>query len=120
MNNSSKEFPPEVADRIDRARTARRAAREKDPIFFAAVSGAMFKHDPIGINFGHNTDEYDTEAGTVIPRIPACRSAEDVALVLHEEFQAWFGTEGAGEIAAYGALAAEIWQLVERRDAYLP
>ena len=117
MSNSGNEFPPEVAERIDRARAARREVQEKDPIFFAAVSGAMFEHDPIGINFEDNTDEYDAEAGTVIPRLQSCLSAEDVALVLHEEFQAWFGSETAGEIAAYRALAARIWLLKERRDA---
>jgi hypothetical protein len=117
MNTSGNELPPELVERIERARITQRAMREKDPIFFAAVSGAMFKHDPIGINFQNNTDEYDTEAGTVISRLPTCRSAEDVLLVLHEEFQTWFGSEGAGEIAAYRALGVEIWQLLESRDA---
>ena len=28
------------------------------------VSAILFRHDPIGINFEYNTDEYDPEAGT--------------------------------------------------------
>ena len=77
----------------------------------------MFKHDPIGINFEDNTDEYDAEAGNVIPRLSTCRSPDDVASVLHQELQSWFGAETAGNIAAYGGLAAEIWLLMARRDA---
>ena len=77
----------------------------------------MFKHDPIGINFADNTDEYDAEAGTVIPRLSTCQSPEDVASVLHEEFQSWFGADTAGNLAAYRNLAAEIWLIMARRDA---
>jgi hypothetical protein len=47
----------------------------------------MFLRDPIGINFKTNTDEYDAEAGTVIPRLEKCSSSDDVAIVVHEEFK---------------------------------
>jgi phosphatidylserine/phosphatidylglycerophosphate/cardiolipin synthase-like enzyme len=77
----------------------------------------MFKHDLVGINFDDNTDEYDAEAGTVIPRLASCSSVEDLARVLHEEFLAWFGAETAGEVSAYRALANEIWQLKRNREA---
>lgn len=117
MSDSGSEFPPEVLQRINLARAERSAVQEKEPIFFAAVSKAMFERDPIGINFGENTDEYDAEAGTVIPRLAACRSAEDVAQVLLEEFRSWFGVETAGDLPAYRVLAADIWSLQERRDA---
>lgn len=111
------EFPPEVSDRLNRARAARKAVQDEDPGFFAAVSSTMFKHDLIGINFSDNTDEYDAEAGTVIPRLTTCHSAEDVARVLHEEFRAWFGPETAGEKTAYLALAKEVWLLKRSREA---
>ena len=117
MNNSESEFPPEVLERISLAHAKRSAVQAEDPIFFAAVSKAMFERDPIGINFADNTDEYDAEAGTVIPRLASCRSAEDVAQVLLEEFRSWFGVETAGDLPAYRALAADIWSLQERRDA---
>ena len=117
MSDSGSEFSPEVLEQINRARAARSAVQASDPTFFAAVSKAMFELDPIGINFEDNTDEYDAEAGTVIPRLAACLSAEDVAIVLHEEFRAWFGAETVGEIVAYRALAGRIWLLMDRRDA---
>ncbi|MCU7370756.1 hypothetical protein PEC18_07660 [Paucibacter sp. O1-1] len=117
MGDNSSEFPPEVLERINRARAARSAVQANDPMFFAAVSKAMFERDPIGINFTDNTDEYDAEAGTVIPRLVGCRSTEDVALVLLEEFQAWFGADTAGDLTTYRDLAADIWLLQERRNA---
>jgi hypothetical protein len=117
MSDSGSEFPPEVLERIGLARAERSAVQARDPIFFAAVSKAMFERDPIGINFTDNTDEYDAEAGTVIPRLAGCRSAEDVAQVLLEEFRSWFGVETAGDLPAYRALATDIWNLHERRDA---
>lgn len=117
MSGSGDEFPPEVSERLNRARASRHAVQAKDPAFFHAISGAMFKHDPIGINLADNTDEYDAEAGTVIPRLSTCQSPEDVASVLHEEFQSWFGADTAGNLAAYRNLATEIWLIMERRDA---
>ena len=117
MPTSDDEFPPEVVARLSQARSARAAVQANDPEFFLAVSSAMFKHDLVGINFDDNTDEYDAEAGTVIPRLASCSSVEDVARVLHEEFLAWFSAETAGEVPAYRALANEIWQLKRNREA---
>ncbi|MCY1370621.1 hypothetical protein D9M69_577210 [compost metagenome] len=115
MPTSDNEFPPDVGERLNQARLSRVAVRANDPELFLAVSSAMFKHDLIGINFDDNTDEYDAEAGTVIPRLASCSSVEDVACVLHEEFLAWFGAETAGEVMAYHALANEIWQIKRSR-----
>lgn len=105
------DWPPEVVERVARDREARQVVRQEHPGLFAAVSEAMFRHDPVGINFGDNTDEYDAEAGTVIPRLGSCMSAGDAEIVLHEEFVQWFGADTAGERARYSALAAEVWQL---------
>ncbi len=77
----------------------------------------MFKRDLIGINFETNTDEYDAEAGSVIPRLADCSSPEDVAAVLHEEFLAWFGSETAGTREIYADLAKDIWALTQSRGA---
>jgi hypothetical protein len=106
----SDEWPPEVIEKVARDRAARDAVRQRHPRLFTAVSEAMFRHDPIGINFGNNADEYDPEAGTVVPRLSACASAEDVENVMIEEFSAWFGADIAGR-AHYAALANEVWRL---------
>ncbi|MBC3767461.1 hypothetical protein H8B19_16405 [Neptunicella marina] len=76
----------------------------------------MFKHDPIGINFEDNTDEYDPEAGTVIPRLPSCKSADDVVTVLHEEFNYWFGADTAGNRSRYKELGTEIWSIWQNNE----
>ena len=31
------------------------------------ISAILFRHDPMRINFEVNTDEYDAEAGTILP-----------------------------------------------------
>jgi hypothetical protein len=54
------------------------------------VSAILFRHDPIGINFEDNIDEYDSEAGTILPRLRSGLSAEETTTIVHEEFVRWF------------------------------
>jgi hypothetical protein len=108
--NRGDEWPPEVIEKVNRDRAVRETVRQRHPGLFAAVSEAMFRHDPIGINFESNTDEYDAEAGTVLPRLSACGSMAEVEEVLREEFCRWFGADIGGR-AQYGALAKEVWRL---------
>ena len=105
------EWPPEILEKVNRDRIARENVRRQDPELFAAISNAMFQHDPIGISSTTNTDEYDPETGTVIPRLASCTSADDVAIVLHEEFVKWFGESTAGDRGRYFDLANDIWSL---------
>ncbi len=115
-DQSADEWPPEVIEKVNRDRVAREAVRERLPSLFAAVSEAMFRHDPIGINFGDNTDEYDAEATTVLPRLRACESVDEVEKVLREEFCRWFGADIGGR-APYGPLAKEVWRLWRESQA---
>lgn len=78
---------------------------------FTAVSDALFQADPIGINFGGNTDEYDPEAGTIIPRLKTANSAQDTQAIIYEEFKNWFGTDTAGNQGQYQAVSVKIWEL---------
>ena len=113
--DGSLEFPPEALEEIRQAQQDEEKVRRSDPQFFEAVSRAMFEHDLIGINYETNTDEYDAEAGTVIPRLDSCDSGDDVATVLHEEFTSWFGQDMAGGRARYVDLGEEIWNLQLQR-----
>lgn len=97
------------------ARVDREKIQQIDSQFFAAVSNALFQHDPIKINFQINTDEYDPEAGTVIPRLENCSSVYDVVTVLHEEFVLWFGSGVAGERSRYVGAAKDIWNLFQQQ-----
>lgn len=82
---------------------------------FDAISALFFQHDPVGINFEINPDEYETEVSTILPRLCHCLSADDVRKVVHEEFVRWFDPISAGPPELYQDIASEIWQLLDRR-----
>ena len=101
---------------IDDARTERESLRKSSPELFATVSTILFECDPIGINFGDNTDEYDAEAGSIIPRLSECTTHDDARRVIYEEFSKWFsGT--AGDESRYDDAAKKIWAVWMRHIA---
>lgn len=81
---------------------------------FEEASALLFREDPMGINFETNSDEYEPEVGTILPRLPNCRSPEDVQRVMHEEFTAWFDSETAGPIQRYREVSVALWELWQR------
>jgi hypothetical protein len=109
--NPANDWPPEVIEKVKKDLAAREAVKKRYPNLFASVSRAMFRHDPIDINFVSNRDEYDDVAGTVLPRLNQCASVDDVAKVLHEEFIKSFHSDVAGDRARYMLLANEVWKL---------
>jgi hypothetical protein len=84
---------------------------------FDSVAALLFRHDPVGINFGENTDEYEPEARTILPRLHGCTSVDDVLTIVHEEFVRWFDTGNAGPQERYAGIAAEVWELWQRRQS---
>jgi hypothetical protein len=78
---------------------------------FNEASAVLFRYDPIGINFEDNTDEYDPEVSTILPRLSRCHSSTDARKVVFEEFCKWFGPETAGDEIRYDAIATELWLL---------
>jgi hypothetical protein len=74
-----------------------------------AVSAVLFLHDPIGIAFEDNTDEYELEAATILKRMHPAISEQEVRKVVHEELVRWFELELAGPETRYTQIAAEIW-----------
>ncbi len=78
---------------------------------FAAISEVLFEADPVGINFEINTDEYEPEVRTIIPRLSAAQSAEDVRAIIHEEFCGWFDPASTGPKEKYAAVSEKIWTL---------
>jgi hypothetical protein len=82
---------------------------------YDAVAAVLFRHDPIGIAFDNeNTDEYESETGTILPRLLGCGSKNDVLRVVHEEFVRWFDADNAGPENLYVEIASEIWDLWQR------
>jgi hypothetical protein len=97
----------------------RRRLRTEYGELFDSTAALLFRHDPVGINFEENKDEYEPEAGTILPRLHACQSVEEVARVVHEEFVRWFGASTAGPEEGYKQIASEIWQLWQRHQLKL-
>jgi hypothetical protein len=78
---------------------------------FDSVAALLFRHDPVGINFEINADEYRSEAGTILPRLRGCQSEGEVRQVIHEEFVRWFDADTAGPEERYAEIASEVWKL---------
>lgn len=92
-------------------REERRKLKAEYGKLYEAISVVLFLHDPVGINFETNTDEYEPEVGTILPRLKNCKSVEDIQKVVHEEFLRWFDTDTVGPREHYSKVAQEIWQL---------
>jgi hypothetical protein len=89
-------------DEIDRRKSAYGA-------LFSAVAEALFKADPIGVNFETNTDEYEPETSTILPRLKQCKDESEARRAIHEEFVAWFSPGTAGPEEAYTEAAQLVW-----------
>jgi hypothetical protein len=92
-------------------KTERDAIKREYGTLFASISDALFEADPVGINFDVNTDEYEPEAGTIIPRLGSAKSAEVVQTIVYEEFCRWFDPTTAGRREKYASVSAKIWDL---------
>lgn len=75
------------------------------------MAALLFRHDPIGLDFGHNTDEYEPEAESIAARLSEARTEHDLRRVVHEEFVRWFDAELAGPPERFDAIAREIWRV---------
>ncbi|OWQ45782.1 hypothetical protein CDL60_18150 [Roseateles noduli] len=87
----------------------REQLKQKCKPLFDQLAQLLFEADPMGINFESNTDEYDPEVGTILPRLEGAHSADDVQTIVHEEFCRWFGPEEAGTREQYAAVSQQIW-----------
>jgi hypothetical protein len=93
----------------------RRKLKAKYGKLFDSTSEVLFRIDPFGINFETNTDEYEFEVGTILPRLKNCQSESDVCRIVHEEFERWFGD--AGTQKHYEPIAKEIWALWQKYNS---
>jgi len=84
--------------------------RKYKKLFFELQS-ILFEHDLMGINFEDNTDEYDPELGTILPRLSSAKNSDDVSKIIFEEFKKWFDADMAEKISknAYNNLGKDMW-----------
>ena len=109
MANSEKEVEEQGGQTREQIVEERRRAKAEYGRLFDAVSEILFRLDPIGISFEKNTDEYEPEVETILPRLKTCDSALDARRVIHQEFLRWFDAEDTGEEDRYEEIAQEIW-----------
>jgi hypothetical protein len=88
----------------------REALRRQFGALFVEVSAALFAADPVRINVGSNTDEYDSATGTILPRLRDAHSADNVQVIVYEESCRWFDKEDAGDIGRYEEVSEIIWE----------
>jgi hypothetical protein len=102
----------------DREKIQRRRLelRREFKALYQQVTLILFEEDPIGINFKTNTDEYEPEAGTILPRLRECGTADGVRAVVHDEFVRWFGAEIAGSAEKYTSAAEKIWAAFQNQQ----
>jgi hypothetical protein len=86
-----------------------RAERNKFRALFAEARCLFARHDLMGIWSPENPDEYDAEIGTILPRLRAAASSEDVERMLKEEFEQWFYPGCVQPPGNYKPLADDLW-----------
>jgi hypothetical protein len=60
----------------------RRRLKSEYGKLFDSAAVLLFRLDPKGINFEENTDEYEAEVETILPRLRDCHSDDDVLQVV--------------------------------------
>jgi hypothetical protein len=46
--------------------------------FRCILAARLFGEGPVGFKFGQNSDEYEPEVGSILPRLASCRGLEDI------------------------------------------
>lgn len=111
IDDDSEMYEVELAAALRAEQTLRHRGElvnQYGPAFYN-LSNLLFAEDPMGINFESNTDEYEPEARTILPRLNDCRSVDDVRRIVHEEFARWFAPARVGSPEKYHSVATRIW-----------
>lgn len=95
--------------RFEHAKADRDRLKREYKALYAELAQAFFEVDPVGVNFDENTDEYELEVGTVLPRLKSAKSAADVYTILVEEFTFWF--EGSFDPKRLAVLSERVWRI---------
>ena len=101
---------------IESIRADRRRLKAEYKALFEIISEIFFRNDPVGINFETNTDEYEPEVGTILPRLKECQSVSDVRQIIHQEFVKWFDSDVAGPETQYEDIAHEVWMVWQKHQ----
>ena len=75
------------------------------------IINILLKHDPIGIDYGLDQDEYKLEAETILDKLHGNLSKEEIQEIVFEQFVRWFSIETAGKKDRYRKIAEDIYEL---------
>jgi|tagenome__1003787_1003787.scaffolds.fasta_scaffold19284968_1 hypothetical protein len=84
------------------------------------VEALLYRHDPVGIAFGDNPDEYRPEASSIAARLHRAGSVDDVHELVRGEFARWFGEDAAGDAERFEGIARDVWALRRPRSSARP
>ncbi|MEA2489119.1 MAG: hypothetical protein QOH21_911 [Acidobacteriota bacterium] len=96
------------------ARVEHQRLKREYPAMFEDLAAYLYDQDPMGLNYGINPDEYESEVGTILPRVFEAETAAEIVGVIREEFERWFGPRLPIENATYEDLAAGIFTIINR------
>lgn len=115
--STSRDEWKDVSAQVQGERDERQARLIGQEHVVGRLEALLFRHDPIGLNFEDNTDEYRAEAETITLRLPSAHSVDDVRRIAHEEFVRWFDQQLAGPESRYDGIAREIWHVWTSRGS---
>ena len=83
---------------------------------YTRIEEILFRHDPININYGFNSYEYDNEVETILLRLKRVKNIGDVQNICYKEFRYWFGNLYVcpEKYDDYRIIAEEIWDELEK------
>lgn len=105
-------------DEIKRAGAAREQAVRGQESLVTQIQAILFEDDPMGINFGSNTDEYKFEAQLIVIAMTDKPSvdAQTATALVHGVFVHTFGPEIAPASDRYQRSAEQVREVWGRRS----
>jgi RNAse (barnase) inhibitor barstar len=110
--NPDRQWLEEIAPRVRAAQAQRQRLLVGQEDLVAQLERLLFRHDPVGLNFGENVDEYRPEVETITLRLPEVTNEADLLRIIHEEFVRWHDIDVAGRPSRYEGIASEIWAVL--------
>lgn len=99
------------------ARDERKALRRKYASLYEEVESILFRHDPVEIAFEDNTDEYDPEVSTILPRAYPAETRDEVLTIVRDEFLRWFAPQRIFRQGSFEQIADEVFEAISPSTA---
>jgi len=93
---------------VDQREARKQACRQYDKLR-TDFSAIMFRHDPVGINYDVNPDEYDLEAERIVPQLRTLATEKELLYVVRNVVREMFGSI-SGTPEQYEAMTHDLWQ----------